>query len=279
MAELVGSLDRARSVAEESVKLVERASPAQQAAWDDGQRRLLEQLRVGLARLQRMAAMPPPTPETIPSELRTHFFTRSGKPLAFLFPAGDVFEPSELPLYVAASRRVWPEVTGFPVVFEKMSRDILDGFRVAVIVGAVVVILVLLVDFRSARDTALALVPLILGVIWMMGGMRLLGFEFNFANLVAVPLIIGVGIDNGVHVIQRIRLEGRDGMTPVLRHTGRAILIASLTTMVGFGSLVFASHLGMRSLGAALLLGVGACLVTSTIVLPNLLVALGVVEE
>jgi predicted RND superfamily exporter protein len=174
---------------------------------------------------------------------------------------------------------VWPEVTGFPVVFEKMSRSILDGFQMAVIVGALVVMLILFVDFRSARDTSLALVPLVLGVVWMMGAMRLLGFELNFANLVAVPLIIGVGIDNGVHVIQRMRLEGRDGMALVLRHTGRAILIASLTTMIGFGSLILASHRGMRSLGAALLLGVGACLVTSTVVLPNLLVALGLVEE
>jgi hypothetical protein len=279
MAELVGGLDEARGVAENTATFVDGASPAQVRAWDDGQRRLLEKARIGLARLQRMATTPPPTPATLPEELRARFYTRSGKPLAFLFPAGDVFDPAELPDYVEASRRVWPEATGFPVVFEKMSRNILNGFQMAVVVGALAVTLILLIDFRSLRDTALALLPLALGVIWMMGAMRLLGFDFNFANLVAVPLIIGVGIDNGVHVIQRMRLEGREGMARVLRHTGRAILIASLTTMIGFGSLVLSSHRGGRSLGAALLLGVGACLLTSTIVLPNLLVALGLVEE
>ena len=109
--------------------------------------------------------------------------------------------------------------------------------------------------------------------------MRLFDIPFNFANLVAVPLIIGVGIDNGVHVIHRIRLEGRQGMDVVLRHTGRAILIASLTTMIGFGSLALASHRGMASLGAVLLLGVGSCLITSTVVLPNVLVTFGLVER
>jgi hypothetical protein len=121
--------------------------------------------------------------------------------------------------------------------------------------------------------------PLAMGVVWMMGTMRLLQIPFNFANLVAVPLIIGVGIDNGVHVIHRIRFEGRAGMRVVLRHTGRAIFIASLTTMIGFGSLALASHRGLASLGLVLLLGVGACLITSTLVLPNLLVVLGLVER
>ena len=95
----------------------------------------------------------------------------------------------------------------------------------------------------------------------------------------AVPLIIGVGIDNGVHIIHRWKLEGDLGMHVILRRTVRAILIASLTTMVGFGSLALASHRGMAGLGLLLLLGVGACLVTSTLVLPNLLLALGLARR
>ncbi len=95
----------------------------------------------------------------------------------------------------------------------------------------------------------------------------------------AVPLIIGVGIDNGVHVVHRLLYEGQEGMSVVLRHTGRAILIASLTTMIGFGSLALASHRGMSSLGVVLLLGVGSCLLTSLVVLPNLLVATGRVRR
>jgi predicted RND superfamily exporter protein len=76
-----------------------------------------------------------------------------------------------------------------------------------------------------------------------------------------------------------MRFEGRSGMRILLRHTGRAILIASLTTMIGFGSLALASHRGLASLGLVLLLGVGACLITSIVILPNLLVVLGLVER
>jgi predicted RND superfamily exporter protein len=118
-----------------------------------------------------------------------------------------------------------------------------------------------------------------MGLVWMLGAMRLAGLSYNFANLVAVPLIIGVGIDNGVHIMHRVRLEGDRGLTVVMRHTVRAILIASMTTMIGFGSLALASHRGLASLGLVLLLGVGACLITSTVVLPNLLLALGVLKR
>jgi predicted RND superfamily exporter protein len=159
-----------------------------------------------------------------------------------------------------------------------MSGRITSGFYRALAVGASLVLLVLLVDFRNLRDTLLAVVPLTMGILWTVGGMRLLGLQLNFANMVGVLLIIGVGIDNGVHVVHRVRLEGSEGIDVVLRHTGRAVVISSLTTMVGFGSLALADHAGLASLGKMLLLGVGACLVCSLVVLPNLMVSLGIVR-
>ena len=80
-------------------------------------------------------------------------------------------------------------------------------------------------------------------------------------------------------MVHRFRLEQEDGMVVALAHTGRAILVASLTTMVGFGSLAFASHRGMASLGTLLFLGVGACLVAAVVVLPNLLLLLGLARR
>ena len=279
LVEMVEPLERARAAAESCLATARAADDGVVAEWNRAQPRLLDAARYAIEQLRRNLDSSPPTPDNLPRELRQRFFTRSGDMLAFLHPTGGVFDPEELAEFVAASRRVDAEATGFPLVFHKMSKRITGGFYRAVILGAILVSLILLIDFRSLRDTALALVPLGMGVIWMMGAMRLFEIPFNFANLVAVPLIIGVGIDNGVHVIHRVRLEGRQGMNVVLRHTGRAILIASLTTMIGFGSLALASHRGMASLGAVLLLGVGSCLVTSTVVLPNLLVTLGLVER
>jgi len=279
VAELAGPLEEARAAAEDCADRVAAAGEADLAAWNAAQVRTLEWTRGALAWARRALAEEPPTVETLPVSFRERFVTRNGRYLGFMTPVGSVFEEPVLDAFVAAGKRVSAEVTGFPVVFHKMSGRITQGFYRAVLIGFVLVGLVLFLDCRSPRDAGLASLPLVMGMVWMMGGMRLLGIPFNFANLVAVPLIIGVGIDNGVHVMHRVRLEGRSGMTVVLKHTGRAILIASLTTMIGFGSLALASHRGLASLGFVLLLGVGSCLITSTFVLPNLLVLFGVVER
>jgi hypothetical protein len=276
---IAGQLEDARVEAEACIVSARDAPEAAVADWTDGQERIAAWVEETLGLLRRSARAQPPSPDNLPSALHDRFFTGSGKPLGFLYPAGSVFEPEELARYVEASRRVSPDSIGFPTMFHKMSRRITRGFLRAVFVGAVLVGLILLVDFRSLRHAALAALPLAIGLVWTLGAMRLVGMSFNFANLVAVPLIVGVGIDNGVHVIHRVRLEGGRGMGVVLRHTGRAILISSLTTMIGFGCLSLASHRGLESLGLLLLLGVGSCLVASILVLPNLLVVLKQVPD
>lgn len=139
----------------------------------------------------------------------------------------------------------------------------------AVMIGAIAVLLILLIDFRSIKFTILALIPLAIGAIWMVGMMALFGMKYNMANFMALPLIIGIGIDDGVHILHRYFIEGRRSMPKVLKFTGRAILLTSLTTMIGFGSMGLASHRGIASMGIILFMGVGACFVSSAFVLPS----------
>jgi predicted RND superfamily exporter protein len=277
--ELAGPLEEARAEAESCAASAAEATEERVEQWNEAQARVLAWAREALDWMGRAAVAEAPTIDNLPSEIRERFVTSSGALLGFLLPVGSVFEEESLDRYVAASKSVSADVTGFPLVFHKMSQRITTGFYRAVAFGVILVAVILLIDFRNLREACLAMAPLAMGVVWMMGAMRILQIPFNFANLVAVPLIIGVGIDNGVHVIHRIRFEGRSGMRVVLRHTGRAILIASLTTMIGFGSLALASHRGLASLGLVLLIGVAACLITSTVILPNLLVVLGLVER
>lgn len=279
LGEIAGSLEDARAAAEDIAGIAEGATAEQVAAWNDGQARLLAWASELLSDLKVAAAADPPTVASLPDPIRRRFQTSDGRLLAYLLPTGNLFDTAVLDDYCKAARRVSPDTFGYPISFHRVSRKITDGFAAAVGAGAVLVFLILLIDLRSLSAAALAMVPLVIGIVWMLGWMGILGLSFNFANLIAVPLIIGVGIDNGVHVVHRLRLEGERGMGVVLRHTGRAILIASLTTMIGFGSLALASHRGLESLGLILLLGVGSCLVTSTVVLPNLLVAAGLAKE
>ena len=112
----------------------------------------------------------------------------------------------------------------------------------------------------------MTLFPLLLGTVWMLGLMHLLELDFNFANMMGLPLILGIGVDSGVHLIHRY-LQGTSPDRLVLT-TGKAVGMSSLTTMVGMGSMIIATHGGMHSLGLVLLIGVMACLITAIVVLP-----------
>ncbi|MCD6506730.1 MMPL family transporter [Candidatus Poribacteria bacterium] len=94
-----------------------------------------------------------------------------------------------------------------------------------------------------------------------------MGMKLNFTNLIAFPLIIGIGIDDGVHLIHRYRMEGWQRIGTVFANTGKAILLTSLTTMIGFGSLMFMTHRGMASMGTVLVIGIGSCLITTVLIL------------
>ncbi len=101
--------------------------------------------------------------------------------------------------------------------------------------------------------------------------MGLTGIQITLLNIIAIPLILSIGIDDGVHILHRYRIEGVGALDIVYRSTGKAIIITSLTTMLAFGSLVFATYRGFGSMGIALFIGVGACLATSILVLPAVL--------
>ncbi|MBI3450191.1 MAG: MMPL family transporter [Acidobacteria bacterium] len=276
---LAGPLEGARAEAESARAQVAAAPPGSEAAWEDGERRLLAWAGRALEDLRRASRTEPPAPKDLPAEARDHFVKQDGRFFAYVYPKGNVFDPPFLDRFVAGSRRLSADALGFPIVFQSMTGRITSGFHRAATAAGILVLVLLYAKFGNVKDTFLALIPKLMGVVWMMGGMRLLDLSYNFANLVAIPLILGVGIDTGVHIIHRMRAEGEGGMTLVLRHTGRAILIAGLTTMLGFGSLALASHRGLASLGTVLLLGLGSCIVTATIVLPNMLVAFRLVKR
>jgi predicted RND superfamily exporter protein len=136
-----------------------------------------------------------------------------------------------------------------------------------------VVLVLLFLHFRNPRWVGMALTPLLSGVAYMLGASALLGIDLNPANAVAIPLILGIGIDDGIHIVHRYR-ERKD-VGQAIRLTGRAVIMTSLTTMVGFGSLSTSHFPALASLGQLALLGIGSCLLTSLLLLPSLLMLVG----
>ena len=223
------------------------------------------------ASLLEMANTEPLTLENLPNEIRNRFVGNSGEMfLVTVYPKKNIWEDVNF-LYVFAdeAKEVSEKATGFPLIFiELMDVFTKDGVR-ATLLAILAVFLVLWLDFRSIKFALLGMTPLVVGVIWMVGSMELFGQMLTMVNIMAIPLIIGIGIDDGVHILHRYKIE--KNLYEVYRSTGKAVLLTSLTTMLGFGSLWFATYRGLGSMGIALFIGVGTCFLATLFVIPVIL--------
>jgi uncharacterized protein len=214
----------------------------------------------------------PITLADIPERLRARFLSADGtKFLLQIYPRKNVWEREAQEEFVSQLRQVDPDVTGSPVIVLESARVMEKGYVEGGVYALMVIMVVAFVALRRVGDVALALVPLGLGMVWTAGLMWLFNLQFNLANLVAVPLIIGIGVENGLHLVHRYRKEGVSGPALIASSTGQSVAVFSLTTMIGFGSLTVGKYYGIFSMGLLLTLTVGSVLVASLLVLPLLL--------
>lgn len=192
--------------------------------------------------------------------------------LVTVFPSGSVWHDAEfLKRFTQDVEDVSDRATGMPSVFQALIEVIGRDGRNAVLLTLGIVFLLLWLDFRSPFYALMAMVPLAAGVFWMVGFMHLVGMQLTVMNVMGLPLIVGIGIDDGVHIVHRLRMEGKGKLGVIFSSTGKAILLTSLTTMLAFGSLVFAIWRGFGHLGGALFLGVAACFLTTVIFLSGII--------
>ncbi|NQU19735.1 MAG: MMPL family transporter, partial [Candidatus Nealsonbacteria bacterium] len=234
------------------------------------QQRMAGDLLHRLHELREMSDPEPPDLDDLPEGVVARFVGRGkNKHLLQIYPKGDIWEMPQLKEFVRQVRSVDPNATGNPLQTYEASLQMQRSYKQAAWYALAAILLVLYADFRSLRHTLLAMVPLGLGMLQLFGMLGLLGVPLNPANMIVLPLILGIGIDDGVHVVHDFRRQpGRYRMSP---STASGVLITSLTTMVGFGSLMIASHRGLQSLGRVLTIGVSCCLFTSLVMLPAML--------
>jgi predicted RND superfamily exporter protein len=212
------------------------------------------------------------TLDNLPITIKERYISKDGNSyLITIFPKNHIWEERNLRQFQARTQKISSNITGMPIIAIGFFDLVGERGRLAIIYGAIAIIIFLLLDFRSLKYTLLAVIPLVVGTCWMLGGMVLLNMKLNYMNFMALPLILGIGIDDGVHILHRYHLEGRGSVPVILKYTGRAILLTSLTTMIGFGSMAFATMRGTASMGLVLVLGVGACFLSSAFVLPALI--------
>ncbi|HXG11116.1 MAG TPA: MMPL family transporter [Gemmataceae bacterium] len=238
--------------------------------------RLAGDLAEDLHRLRDVSTPIPIAVADLPPALRERYIGSSGKWLLRIFAADCLWEHDALVHFVEEIRKVDPEATGKPFLTLEGLEAMKSGFQWASVYALAAIATVLLLDFRSVRHTFWALAPLALGTVATLGVLGLLGVPLNPANMIAFPLIVGVGVDNGVHVLHDYLAQGARRHYTLSRPIGRGILVAALTTVLGFGTLMISSHRGLVGLGLVLSLGVSCCTTTALVFLPALLRLRGV---
>jgi predicted RND superfamily exporter protein len=163
-------------------------------------------------------------------------------------------------------------IVGTAALLWQARRAPLDPAWIGLAFVAVAALVAAVADFRNVCDMLLSLLPPVLGMVVTFGTMALLKVDLNPANLIVLPLLLGIGIDNGIHVLHDCR--DQSGEYRISGSTVNAILLTSTTTMVGFGSMMISDHRGLFSFGLVLTIGVGSCLFVSLVLLPAALTVL-----
>lgn len=219
-------------------------------------------------------------PGDLPPALGARFVSRDGQALGLhVIPEGNIWDPEVARAFHEAVAAAAPDATGMAMHIHAHLTFIKEGFARAAAGAGGLVFLVLLIAFRRPADALLALVPAMVGFAWMLGVMALLGFRFDAANIVVLPLILGIGVDAGVHLVHRARQSAAEHgvarLDEVVAGTGAAVALASVTTAVGFAALMLAEYGAMFSLGLLMTIGILCCLVASLFVLPSIMVVTG----
>lgn len=236
-------------------------------AWQDD---VVEPLQRELEWLSRALVVEPVTFDDLPPELLHRLVAPDGRHLSVITPRDDITDVKSLGAFIDSVHTVAPTATGRPVIEKGVGEIVIDSFIQATLTAAGVILLILMVMFRSLKSAFLIAVPLLLAGLFTLAVGELIGAPLNMANILVLPLIFGLGVDNGIHVYHRYHQGGDvDGL--MHSSTPRAVLLSTLTTVGAFASLMLSPHVGTASIGLYLTLAVGLLLVFAIFLLPVLL--------
>jgi len=236
---------------------------------DRHQVKLVGSITQNLGWLKTQRGDRPLTVDDLPPELRQRYLSSHGKVLLEVVPAVDVWERKPNEEFVAEMQKIAPGATGTPVMNLEYIDLLMKSYIQASFYAAGVILLLIFLLFRNLKDLVLTLLPLGLGILWLFGAMGFFHIQLDPANIVTMPMILGIGVAYGVYVMDRYREEG--GVRIFASSTGKAVVLSALTTLFGFGSMLFGQYRGLVSLGLVMSLGVIFTLISALVVLPQIL--------
>ena len=237
------------------------------------QQALLADLRDTFQLLQQQDDTAAPLVSDLPPALHHRFVGVNGKFLIQVYPKEDVWQRAPQERFVSELRTVDPDVTGTPVQLYEYETLLKKSYEQAAWYSLAAIAFMVLFHFRSLGAVILALIPVGIGTLWLAGLMGWAGVPINLANIMTLPLVIGIGVTNGIHILNRFAEERTPGI--LARSTGKAVLVSGLTAIAGFGSLILAQHRGIHSLGFIMSVGIATCMLAGLTFLPALLNLIG----
>jgi predicted exporter len=216
------------------------------------------------------------TLENLPEALMTQMVGENGLIRVQIFPSGNLADHAELAGFVDAVKAKVPgmDVTGSAAEIVESGRSVVRSLQQALLLALVAITgVVLLLWGGRVTETALVLTPLVLAAIFTAATAIVCGIPFNFADVIVLPLLLGMGVDSGIHLVHRARTTGELGIQLLGTSTARAVAFSGINTVASFGTLAFSTHRGLATLGQLLTLGVFYTMLTTLIVLPAMIPA------
>ena len=246
-------------------------SAADRQSLDELEGRLLGSLPSQLGRVRESLQGGQVRLEDLPQDLVERQIANDGRARLQVFPTENLRDREAQRRFVHDVVALAPAATGAPVVIFEAGNAVVAAFLQAALTTAVLVLVLLLVVLRSLRDSILVFAPLVLSAVLTVAASVVLDLPFNFANVIVLPLLFGLGVASGIHMVLRARDRTR---TVDVSHTStpRAVLFSALTTIGSFASIALSSHPGMASMGVLLTIAITFTLLSSLIVLPALMI-------
>jgi hypothetical protein len=265
---LVGQMVKVKELIDRSVQSLDN-SPVESERLFEYRRGFRKDIVEQWTMIKESSSASPMTVQDIPLQLRDQFL-QEGKYLIRIYPRESIFEEGALTRFVNDIQSVNPDVLGDPINLYVFASAFKQASINASIYALAAIALLLTFTFRSLRLMLISIIPLAVGTIWTVGIMGAAGFDFNLANSIFMPLVVGAGVEYGVIIIYRWR-EGRAGYGRLPLSTGKGVILAALTTTIGFGTLMISNHRGIFSLGFVAWAGSLCVLFVALFILPAIL--------
>lgn len=252
------------------LELETRQEPAKSALIVNLQTALLGTLPAVMNELLQGFKAGDVTLNDLPADFKTRWLSKDGWYRVQIVPKKDLNYLPDLEAFITDVQKLAPNVTDLPVMYLESMKEVVAAFKQAIVTALVTIALLLFAIRRSVADTLLVMTPLILAGLFTMASTVLTGTPINFANIIALPLLLGLGVDNGIHMVEKLHHSLSEEQNIYQSSTARAMFYGALTTASSFAGLAFSPHQGIASMGLIISIGIFWIMVCTFIILPAL---------